>query len=704
MKKFLGLVFSVLLVALIIVGFAVWKGNQPLLTYYENGQIKTLTQRHFFKANGEYNKYNEDGTLSQQYTLLNGRKIGTAHIYGNQVVFDVSYLNGKPFGLVKISPNNPDPDLEDLKINIGENMNFNVSDSTDESWQVDGIIKCADEEFFASIQAVTKQQNAETVKSVLRCLSWNKFFVNESDFKCSYEGDYQYPTFMADSHFSCKGFNDLLALKDSYADMVSGSSDKPAGNEKKYLNVNADYSVENKALNISVVNNDSSYKQVQTYKGFENIADALLSFGLSQQESKDWVNLAVSLVKNLTIGESSSMVNGKKIADTQGEFNLMTGFTNPWTASFYDTDETVSTQLKISDKGIMLNTRYPISKSPMLALSMQISDKVKAKYQNLLNTVIAEFENKEMNEAIQSVVGIWPQYAMDFTDVLQSVNVILFNKQGEKVIAGVASMKKGVNLASLMMTPEVAVDLKIITYKDNQVNKVITGNLADGFMVDGKNITVDELLNYLDKEALEQVMKDIDAEFYEVYKNSEQKEKDGQLIQDPFMSGFYSGYVKAMLKYKTNKTIDQTSMIIAGTRILFTSQENYAKLDNDLAKRYKIIPEEMISEAEGKAVNAFGGAVNVYASDKEKTDDNLAFVIEMHGLPDEVCRDVAMEDWRGVNGFIAMSVNEPVDDKYVGNCKPQENVVCAGDEMMNPFVAYQNCQNENNNTIYWKYF
>lgn len=705
MKKILGLSLVLLLLAAAVVGFVVWKGNQPLITYYESGQMKTFTQRHFFKENGEYKKYNEDGTLSQQYTLLNGRKIGIAHIYGDNFVLEASYLNGKLFGPIKIDTHQADADLESIKINVGEDMAFSAYLDSEDDLRIEGKIKCEDETFFSNIQTALKQKNAASVREALGCLSWNKMVLNDDDFKCTYEGDYQYPSFNENSRFTCKGFEKLVDMKNSYletyADVDSSKSEK-SGKSEEYT-VSADYSVADKALNISVTNADASYRQVQTYKGFESVTEALLNFGFSAQKSKDIVKLAVDVLKNLTISESSAVAEGKKIADVKGDFNFMNGFSNPWAASFYDGEGSVSSQLKISDKGVMINTRYPISKTPMFAISLQISNSFKDNYQKLLNGVISEFETKEPELAMQNVSQMWPQYAMGFADVIQSVNMILSNNKGEKVLAGVVSVKKGADLTTLMMTPEVALDIKIITYQDSKVNKVITGNMKDGFVVDGRKIEAEQLREYLNTEALNQVMKDIEEEFSVAFKDAEQKLKEGKSVSDPFMIGFYSGYTKAMSKYKLNKVLDEVSLIIANTKVLFSGQESYEKLNADLAKRFQIIPEEMISSDSDKVITALGGEADIYASGKDAEGDNKAFIVEVKGLPDEACVSLVTEYWQNSN-FVAMGINEPIDDRYIGSCKPQDNVVCANGEPMNAFAAFESCQNSDNNTVYWKFF
>ena len=127
--------------------------------------------------------------------------------------------------------------------------------------------------------------------------------------------------------------------------------------------------------------------------------------------------------------------------------------------------------------------------------------------------------------------------------------------------------------------------------------------------------------------------------------------------------GGIAGYSKAMNKYKINKTTDQVSMLVANIRTIFSSQGNYAGLNNGSAIRFGVVPNDMYTTAATYASNysiknAFGGAVTI-AYDKLRTDDtatNEAFTIRYDGLSQEACVTVSTGDWGSgqASGLVAM--------------------------------------------------
>ena len=128
--------------------------------------------------------------------------------------------------------------------------------------------------------------------------------------------------------------------------------------------------------------------------------------------------------------------------------------------------------------------------------------------------------------------------------------------------------------------------------------------------------------------------------------------------------GGIAGYSKAMNKYKINKTTDQVSMLVANLRTIFSSQGNYAGLNNGSAIRFGVVPNDMYTTAATYASNvdiknAFGGNVVIKAAKARAGDTakNEAFVIEYNGLSQEACVTVATGDWGSgqASGLIAMA-------------------------------------------------
>ena len=70
MKNKIIVIVTVLLGVLIAASSIYYVGNKPEKTYYPNGQIKSITQVKFFKKTGDYTIFNQNGAISQKYTLL----------------------------------------------------------------------------------------------------------------------------------------------------------------------------------------------------------------------------------------------------------------------------------------------------------------------------------------------------------------------------------------------------------------------------------------------------------------------------------------------------------------------------------------------------------------------------------------------------------------------------------------------------------
>ena len=131
--------------------------------------------------------------------------------------------------------------------------------------------------------------------------------------------------------------------------------------------------------------------------------------------------------------------------------------------------------------------------------------------------------------------------------------------------------------------------------------------------------------------------------------------------------GGIAGYSKAMNKYKINKTTDQVSMLVANIRTLFSSQGDYAGLNNGQAIKFGVVPNDMYTPAskytsKTSIENAFGGAVTI-AADKARNDDadsNEAFTIRYDGLSSEACVTVSTGDWGSgqASGLIALGAGE----------------------------------------------
>jgi len=173
----------------------------------------------------------------------------------------------------------------------------------------------------------------------------------------------------------------------------------------------------------------------------------------------------------------------------------------------------------------------------------------------------------------------------------------------------------------------------------------------------------------------------------------ERQNKDSQSV------GGITGYSKAMLRYKVNKSIEQVSLISQNVRSFFASQRNYGGLDSpsynstnglSLIKKAKLVPDEMIDEnnsivddggmeATHHIFNHFGGGVAVNNDGNGAPvgncydDENCKyFQINFFRLPQEACIELATQDWRSsAMGLIALEVYN-----FEATDLPSEHLAC----------------------------
>ncbi len=117
-------------------------------------------------------------------------------------------------------------------------------------------------------------------------------------------------------------------------------------------------------------------------------------------------------------------------------------------------------------------------------------------------------------------------------------------------------------------------------------------------------------------------------------------------------TGLY-GYHKAMIKHKTNKTVNQMATIVNNIRSAFVNttlqsvEHPYEALlgDKKLATQklveMNVFPDEMIVNANEPDIrNAYMGKVWV-----EAVDDGASFNVEFEDLPDDVAVALGTIDW-----------------------------------------------------------
>ncbi|MBE6463110.1 MAG: hypothetical protein E7005_05065 [Alphaproteobacteria bacterium] len=110
--------------------------------------------------------------------------------------------------------------------------------------------------------------------------------------------------------------------------------------------------------------------------------------------------------------------------------------------------------------------------------------------------------------------------------------------------------------------------------------------------------------------------------------------------------GGIAGYSKAMVKFKTNKLLDQITQTITNIQTMFAQSRDYRGLSNDTAIGAQLVPAEMIIN--NSIINVFGGEVYIAAS-KTDSRENGAFIVAFYDIPKSACIDIG-------------SNNIPVDD------------------------------------------
>ncbi|MBR2137139.1 MAG: hypothetical protein IJ852_04170 [Alphaproteobacteria bacterium] len=131
--------------------------------------------------------------------------------------------------------------------------------------------------------------------------------------------------------------------------------------------------------------------------------------------------------------------------------------------------------------------------------------------------------------------------------------------------------------------------------------------------------------------------------------------------------GGIAGYSKAMQKYRTNKTIEQITLIANGVRTLYSGQRNYQGVNMRVIQKAKILPESAFdgssSAANAYGTTPFGGNIGIFSGGDYKTFD-----IELYQVPEDICIELLSQDWGegmvnyGVRGSIISSTTMTIDN------------------------------------------
>lgn len=178
--------------------------------------------------------------------------------------------------------------------------------------------------------------------------------------------------------------------------------------------------------------------------------------------------------------------------------------------------------------------------------------------------------------------------------------------------------------------------------------------------------------------------------------------------------GGIAGYSKAMMKFKTNKTIDQIAMTVTNIRTLYAQQSTYTGLSHTNAYAMGIVDDAM-KNGNSALINPFGGKVEIVPTESGTDStghENGAFTISFDKLPREACVSIATNDWgsRYSSGLLGIGINaDPSTACTSTSATATEGVVCSyGNNntgaIMSVATAASKCVDGNANTIYLKYY
>ena len=172
--------------------------------------------------------------------------------------------------------------------------------------------------------------------------------------------------------------------------------------------------------------------------------------------------------------------------------------------------------------------------------------------------------------------------------------------------------------------------------------------------------------------------------------------------------GGIAGYSKAMMKYRTNKTIEQVTLLMTNIRTFFKGKYDGVG-DSVIMRKAKLVLEEMW---DGNTIqNAFGGSVNFIEDCKTSACDSDfvdAVVINTDAIPQEACIEIATMDWRANSGnsLVNITVNGNMAesfDNYIDSCTSSTKVTCAKDMPMSIDNVATAC-NSSENFVNMKFY
>ena len=683
MKK--GIIFAVFAgVGFLFAGLcgAYWYGNQPVKEYYQNGKIKSITERRMYQPSGKYQLFAQDGTLIEEYNQVKGVKNGKGTIYFKDGSADFNFVDNKLNGAFVFNEPSLSEFFADGTSLSAENSELKLKNG--DFFEANGKISCEENDFLLKFQAFLNEQNYENFKNFFGCVDIEKANFEVEGVDCGYSGAYRFPKFLSDSKISCAVTNaEFLqgyAQGFDLANNISFNVDEQ-DNEKKFsageigniesLNFKTDFNMENKKLSFLIATDSDKVKLEQngSFGGFEEVVENGVEFAYSPKEDADVKKLVLNILTNLYWSDWSAKINDKKRFTVSGDFNVINGFSDGYVMSYYSNDE-VTTQWKFNDKGSQLTSKYPNSNTPMFSFGINVNDGFNKAYKVLVK--------EGLNLAMSDSAGFNPNSFERIQNAgiallknFKSFSGVLFDANGQKTISGVAALQNKFSIEQFLIDPQQFVNAKIIIYKNNEPAKVYEGNLAQGFYLNGKKLSdeqTQEEMQYV-FEALKESFEGIVNELEKSYGNLSEDEAtwiDSDI--DPFLYGIYKGYTAAESQFNVEENsadeeFDEDEISVVGDiervvdnihDIYGQNFDGYGELDDDEIIYSGLAP----SDENGRFTNSFGGKVVIKSSPKSPENLNGAFIIALSAIPDDECERFLAEDVNMLpqEGIIGLSI------------------------------------------------
>lgn len=645
MKKFILSCIVAILCICAAAAVAYYVGNLPTESSWPNGQIRISIPRRFFVPNGIAKVYHENGKLSYQYQIINNIKNGEVRFYLPNKTVTMHYLNERLMGVIDIKPSFPQKEDKPNKAKIIFDADGNVKISSEQNgtnFLLTGKRLCDDDHFLSVLEAYSANINATTFENLMSCFSFESLSYKNQFADCAVKGEYVYPNFKTIMQSTCSLLNDSDGLSKDF----------------KNLKIESLYTPKDDLLKLKAFDIQKPQSTVSlSYKGIRPIMRVAIDTFLLEQ-NKNISKLISTIINGFTASDASLTVQNKKIWNIKGDVNFINGFSSPYYISSY-TDNTISSQIKITSDGVDLKALYPVSGTPMFSIGLKVNTSFKIKYKELaqeISKLITEQLSVEKPDYTQ-VFAKLSEYMWEFSDLFNSLYFNLMDLQGQPVLNALIQLKKGISSEEIQAAPSSAFALKLTTYQNGEIAHQALGTIVNGFTIDGEPADEQDVLALLNNTTLNTVLEDIHNELELKYAPIVEKAQtpEDYIGVDPFFLGFYKAYQESILKYKLAQTMAQITTLATSLQALYEEDETYENLRASDLMNSGIITPEML-DSKNVLLSAFNGKIRIMKSLLEEDDDeHNAFILVYEGLPADACFELATFDWaNAVDGFIAV--------------------------------------------------